>query len=260
MIGLVLAVALAGPWEQTKALRIREVEQLRPPTVEERLGLGRVVGELVRAAPSGELPEPVLAQARALGLQLTREEDVLLIGGPHGWGLVALRLGPASSLVFQAPHPWYDLGTGELTGKLFAESSARAAVFATTHRRLAARTDVAHEATGGFQVLTLALADALEGPSFVQIHGFGDGHTGAEVVLGGWGAGSLAEPLAASGLLVTDGKAVPTLAGQTNLQVRALAGQAPVAHLELSRDLRKRLREDVAERARVLDVLERWAR
>lgn len=255
-----MTAALAGPWEQTKAHRVRELEQARPPSVEERVALGDLVRDLVQAAPRAVLPPSLADRAAALGLELVVDADRATLVGTRGWGLVVVRLGAAVPVVLQAPHPWYDLGTGELTGQLFAESHARAAVFATTHRRLGPRTDVAHEAEGGFQILTLALAEAIQDPVVVQIHGFGEGHTGADVVVGGWGARSLTGPLAATGWVVADGVAVPTLAGRTNLQVRALTGRVPVVHLELSRELRGRLREDAGARAHLWTVLEHAAR
>ncbi|MCB9668713.1 MAG: hypothetical protein H6736_06770 [Alphaproteobacteria bacterium] len=257
LLGLALATT---PWERTGELRVRDADALVVPDVTQRAELGALVRDLVRAAPSGAVPAGLPERASALGLSLDVSDGIALLGSNAGWGLLAVRLGPASPWVVQAPHPWFDLGTGELTGLLFAESDARAALFATTHRKLADTTDAAHQAEGGFQTLTLALVDALEDPVLVQIHGFGGGHTGADVVVGGWGAASLTEGLTTLGWVAADGKAVPSLAGSTNLQVRALAGRAPVAHLELNKATRTALRDDPALRARLWAVLKAWAR
>lgn len=259
MIFWTLAWAVT-PWEHVEEVRVQDPIAVVPPTASERAALTTLVESLVRAAPRGTFGDKLPAQAHALGLELVVEDDVAVLRDRRGWGLLALRLGPARPWVFEAPHPWFDLGTGRLVDQLFRETDARAAVFATVHRRLTDHTDAAHEPEGGFQTLTLAVAEALEEPVVVQIHGFGAGRTGADVVVGGWGARTLAEVLASDlQWIATDGRAVPSLAGQTNVQVRALAGRAPVAHLELARHIRKALREDPARRQQLWKALQRWA-
>jgi hypothetical protein len=249
-----------SPWEATEAVRVRTLDGIAPATIEDRLALDGLVADLVRAAPTGKVPPALATRATALGCSLRVEDGIAVLSGRPGWVLVAVRLGPATPWVLEAPHPWFDLGTGELTDRLFRESDVRAAVFATVHRHLGPETDAAHAVDGTFHTVTLAIVEALEAPLVVQVHGFGKGHTDAAVVVGGWGADRLALALSAAGWPAVDGTVVPALGGRTNVTVRALTGRAPVAHLELSRPTRKRLRASAEERARLWTVLRSWAR
>lgn len=249
-----------SPWEAVKAVRVREVSDLHAATVEQRLALDALTQAVVRAAPGGELPEPLFAEATALGCSLRVDGKLAVLSGRPGWALVVVRLGEATPWVVQAPHPWYDLGTGDLTEKLFLESEARAAVFATSHRALGPGTDAAHAVEGTFHTVTLALVESMEEPVVVQIHGFGSGHTNADAVVGGWGADALATSLTLAGWVAVDGAVVPALGGRTNVTVRALAGRAPVAHLELSKARRKALRREAADRLVLWTALHSWAR
>lgn len=249
-----------SPWEAVKTVRVREIGEVHPATVEQRLALDTLIQAVVRAAPSGGLSEALVAEASALGCSLRVDGQLAVLSGRPGWALLVVRLGNASPWILEAPHPWYDLGTGDLTEKLFLESDARAAVFATTHRALGPETDAAHAVEGTFHTVTLALVESMEEPVVVQIHGFGPGHTDADAVVGGWGADALANSLVAAGWGAVDGSVVPALGGRTNVTVRALTGRAPVAHLELSKARRKALRREPADRAVLWTALHSWAR
>lgn len=249
-----------SPWEAVKAVRVREAGELHPANVEQRLALDALVQSIVRAAPGGAVPESLFADATALGCSLRVEGQLAMLSGRPGWALLVVRLGDATPWILEAPHPWYDLGTGDLTEKLFLESSARAVVFSTVHRALGPDTDAAHAVEGTFHTVTLALVESMEEPLVVQLHGFGAGHTDADAVVGGWGSDTLATSLTAAGWVAVDGTVVPALGGRTNVTVRALTGRAPVAHLELSKARRKALRREATERALLWTALNSWAR
>ncbi len=254
-----LGIALAGPWTEAERWRVRDPSARVRLSVEQRAALAALAEDLVRWAPSGTVPASLERRATAQGLSLRVDDGIATLGGPGGWGLLAVRLGPARPWLLQAPHPWYDLGTGALTERLFYQSDARAALFATAHRKLTSTADAAHDPNGGFQALTLGVTTAMARPVVVQVHGFGEGHTGADLVVGGWGADALVDALAPTGWIVARGADVPTLAGRTNRQVRALKGRVPVAHLEIARPLREALRDDPALSQRLVDALARWA-
>lgn len=163
----------------------------RSPTVLER----DVVREAARAlaADEGRCSEPVVRQQRelveAVGLRLDRFTTdgvtlVLLREGAEsfGAGILAYRCGPAKDLVWQAPHPFFDLKTGNITLRLFEESGARVGMWATYHRFRAidgeVRVDSVHPADVSaepgslFQAMTAGLAAGDQKLRFVQVHGF----------------------------------------------------------------------------------------
>ena len=180
------------------------------------------------------------------------------VRGSTRFGVGAL---PAE-MVLQAPHPFYDLGTGALVAKIFDEYPVRVACFATANRKRPGN-DVAHVASTRFQSATQGIVDALAAPVLVQLHGFGSRTTSHDAVLS---SGPLpvksgvvvrrAKRMASQlGWQVATGADVPQLAGRTNLQARLLRGPARFVHVELSRDARKQLMERPPQLNAFVDVL-----
>ena len=90
---------------------------------------------LLQAAEGSEIPARLREQATGLGLHIRIEEDrVLVWGRENSVGLYVIRLGPALPAILQAPHSFYDLGSGKLTSALFEAGTWRAAYFNSGHR------------------------------------------------------------------------------------------------------------------------------
>ncbi len=260
-------------WDRAKQLRAEDVVL---PSQERRLALGRLVVDLLRAAPSGRLPPTLPSRAEALGLRLEQQGDVVLLGeaGPpyRGEGLVAVRLGPvAAEVVLQAPHPFYDKHTGAIVGAMLDDlatvepgAGALRAIFLATAHRHAGDADPAHAVAHPLQGLSdaadLALPDAL----VVQLHGFSEATTDADAVVSAGSARSGGRLEERARLLLREVPGlddlrgpddVPDLAATTNVQGRMLADRTRFLHLELDLDVREALRRDPAVRARLLAVL-----
>lgn len=262
MRGLLILLLLAASWPLVQERQVR----LDPPTPGLSAQLARVelARELARAAPSGALSATFDEHARALGLSLQRDGDVVALLEPKepwlGQGVLLLRLGPLpQELVLQAPHPTSDLKTGELTSQLFDTGRVRAAMFATTHRD--SGEDAAHDVESPLQQLTQGLAEGLPNPLFVQIHGFSASTSSADVVVAvGRGlsdADCFARQVGAA-LLVTDvrtGAQEPLLAATKNAQSLLLRGVARFLHIELSKDLRDSLVAEPTRRDLLLGTL-----
>lgn len=259
----------ASTWERVASVRAGEGFAL--PDVQQRAALAELVADLATAAPRGELPARLGPRATELGLQLSIQEDRVWLHedpeAPTGLGLLALRLGPLpSEVVLQAPHPFYDLGTGEIVATMFDEGGVRAAVIATVHRKAAPASDMSHSPTSGFQALTLALGDALVEPVVVQLHGFSDQTSASDVVLSEgssrwWRLEEVGLRLSTA-LSVQDlrlGTEVPELAARYNVQGLALADRSRFLHIELDRALRDQLRESDTLRASLRGALQEVA-
>jgi hypothetical protein len=267
----VLMARAQSTWAVVEALRTgREAER---PDLALRVGYSDLVAELATAAAGGGLPPGAPARAEALGLVLRVEDRVVRLsepmGGQRGLGLLVLSVGPvAAEVVLQAPHPWADLDTGEITASLFDRGGVRALWVATSARGEgeAGNRDPAHDAEGMLQAATDALCRALLDPLVVQVHGYADESSDSEAVISGglarWSPESLEALRArlASGLgvdpaRVRTGAEEPALAARSNAQGALLADRARFLHLELSRSARRRLVAEAAQREALLEVL-----
>jgi hypothetical protein len=172
----------------------------QPTTLEERETFARLVPALLREAerarPGARPPSALVADAARVGFLLEARAQgaetfwVLreLPALHRGAGAYAFRTGPATSDVVQAPHEYYDLGTGPLAAELFAcaPEGRRPRAFATNtahrYRGLPGEkegegehpADVAHNPDHLFQVVTDALARTYPGVRVVQLHGFAE--------------------------------------------------------------------------------------
>ncbi len=260
---LLLAILISAPaaagslWtEAEKARRDGVVVDLEPSA---RLDAQSLFMELMAIAPSGQVPPDLRTRAKELGLHLRVEEDRVLLWGadaiPHGF--FAIRLGPASPVILEAPHAFFDLETGRLLSDWFDEGWARAAFFNQGHRFGGPgkepepdSPDVAHRPASFFQAATLGAARGLRTPLVVQVHGFKDRDNEAAVV----SAGSALQPHrienafveALSPILRPQGLVLPAeealdLAGRKNVQGKGLSSHARFVHLELSHTVRTTL-------------------
>lgn len=194
----------------------------------------------------------------------------------RGAGAYVFRVAPREdgpAILLEAPHNFYDLGTGRLAAELFFASPPGArprALFTNTiHRYQLAPgnrkrrdhnpADVAHNSQHAFSIATEAFAIAAGPARVIQLHGFGSrtdddgGEIGdvAMVVSSGQSSGSspLTGALASAlgGVFGADVKRFPEdvrfLGATTNAQGRMLRRLDDTAfvHIEMSADLRKRL-------------------
>ena len=113
--------------------------------------------------------------------QLGWEFETFRIGNAHvaairepsrrlqGRGLYVFRIQSDSNTVLQAPHRFYDTGTGLLTRKLFEEHNVLAAMWNTVHR---SQVDLAHYEDHYINAMTRALIRLREPIVVAQLHGF----------------------------------------------------------------------------------------
>lgn len=267
MFVFVIDLGWAGTWDLVRARKADSAPTL--PTAAERRGYTSLVRDLARAAPSGVVPDALGGRAAALGLDLVRDDGVAWLvettGHVRGVGVVGFRLGPLlEDLVVQAPHPFTDKHTGAIVAAMFDAGELRAACVATVRRDSGPDADPAHTPTGWLQAATDGLADALDDPLFVQLHGFAASTADADAVVSSGRArppresiGAVAEQVGI-GLGATDvrtGYDIPALAARRNAQGRLLAGRARFLHVELSARMREGLKEDASRRAALADTL-----
>jgi hypothetical protein len=262
----------AGTWDVVEDHR--SDTRFVPPGPAERLAWSALAADLARVAPSGHEPADLDARASALGFEVVRAPGTVALVDRkdtlRGAGLVAVRLGPLDAeVVLQAPHPFFDLGTGRIASASFDEGGIRAVVVATANRAVAPDADPAHAPAGWFQAATDGLARGLSDPLFVQIHGFGEHTTDACAVVSEGSSRLSPEELQrasrviASGLgchAVVTGDAVPDLAARTNVQSQLLSDRAAFLHVELAREPRDELVADAAARALLTGALVRLAK
>jgi hypothetical protein len=245
----------------------KETFKFTPPSPERLRAVESLAAALLAAAPAPEPPAPLLERAAAAGLELLAARDAagaLWVlrepeGKPAGGGLYAFRPGGVP-LCVQAPHSFFDTGTGALALDLFARMGAACFAVNTVHRYAPAAVgggapaDVAHAPATLFQAVSKA---ALHGPhhAVVQLHGFGkrdDLPAEAAAVVSDGSAhpapGSaadrlrraLARTLGAKVLLF--GEDADVLGATTNTQAReARRAGARFLHIEMREDVRRKL-------------------
>jgi hypothetical protein len=280
------------------------------PTAEEAGAFSGIAEEIARAAmgpgpatatagllglPAGFAPVAAWnAAAQRLGFEVVvardRETFALireLDGIRRGGGVYVVRPGPwraageARPVVFQAPHSFYDAGSGAIARELFERTGAIALALNTAHRYggkpappkgTPTPADCAHAEATYFQAFTTGTSRALPRAVYIQIHGFApEGHPDlrtVEIVASKGDASGVADPLfdalvarlravlGASAVAVY-GREARTLGATENVQGRFLNAYSDdlFYHLELSRNLRARFEVDAALRARIVDAL-----
>ena len=229
-------------------------------------------------------PTPELAAAwRSLGWQ--RRALVLAgvdcrvlyeaAGRREGRGFYLFCPGAAGRAALQAPHAFKDLHTGRIALALARQARFRVVAWNTVPRfstdaRGRHDADLAHLPESYFTALTRALAAHADIGPLIQLHGFaraarkGSGRQ-AHIILsnGTRRPGPRVLELAARlrRALGVDTRVYPLdireLGALTNREAQVLraAGRDDFVHIELSAELRKRLRDDAAARTRFADAL-----
>jgi hypothetical protein len=241
----------------------------------------RLVQVLVRALGPGRPPAALIKQARAAGFDLTVASDsrgpVWTLHEPAGvragGGLYAFRpRRQAHPVCIQAPHTFFDQGTGDIALGLFARLPADCLFVNTVHRYSEAAkdsaatdehpADVAHAAATWFAAATEGALDAAAF-TLVQVHGFGAGpearalHDVAAIVADGQKTRAADAPAVrlraalaprlGAGKVRLFGVDADVLGATTNVQGKAARKAGAIfLHVEMSADLRRSLGADVA--------------
>lgn len=284
-----LRLALGGLALSACAFAAQAVSPLEARLAEAIRGGGYVAAdadELARAErlfgrlAAGTAPAALADEVRELGLAIIEDGPLVIVSerddARRGRGLYVFRR-DARPDVLQVPHGFTDEMTRDIGLALFAEGSFSAAAWNTVPRRYerdgtTVDADLAHLAPTWFNAFVRATARAWPQGRSVQIHGF-------EADRRKSGAG------AAAALILADGTATPAealrrqrdclaaglgqtvalypddvreLGGTTNAQGQVLRGlgYTGFVHVEISRPLRRSLRDDAARRAILLSCLQ----
>ncbi|HEY3449393.1 MAG TPA: hypothetical protein VGK67_23770 [Myxococcales bacterium] len=147
----------------------------RPPEAAQLERARQLFAALARALAPGPPPAELVTKAKAAGFELLAGQDAggeiwivrELEGHRAGAGFYALRA-KGLPVCIQAPHTFFDEGTGDLALATFAALHASCLCTNTVHRRAL---DVAHAEQSVFLAATEALLEACKWP-LVQLHGF----------------------------------------------------------------------------------------
>jgi hypothetical protein len=176
------APALSALYRQARRYD-RATFRFSPPSEVRRRAVEDAVSELAEAAVNGSCERQRQAAADT-GMELTAARDA---AGPlwvlrepdgrrEGAGLYAFRPGGVPVCI-QAPHTFFDAGTGELALAVFARLRAACLAVNTVHRRTPAASgqgepaDVAHASATLFHAVSRAILLRARWP-LVQLHGF----------------------------------------------------------------------------------------
>lgn len=272
-----------------------------PTTSQEHEALAKLIPSLLDGSRSAKVPDPKLWQgeAAAAGFEIqvwkvnteTYWALVEAVGKSRGAGAYFFRVGPREdgpTILLQAPHNLYDMGTGKLAADLFFNPPPgfrpRAMFTNTIHRyqmapgdkrkRRSNPADIAHNPEHGFTVATEAFAIAAGGARVIQLHGFGarsddddEGDVSAVTMVVSAGDDAGSTPLsgaiadAMTGAFGDGVKRFPEdvkfLGATTNVQGRALRKieNSEFIHVEMSADFRKKLAADATSRQKLGSIL-----
>lgn len=272
---MILALAMAVTLAQTPLSDVYLEARRHPaqarfvrPSQERREQMKKLAAELAAAVGSGKLAAGAQARAEAAGLELVAARDaageVWVLREPagrrEGAGLYVFRPKGAPICV-QAPHIFFDEGTGEIALAVATQLKAACVFFNTLHRNTASdagdgAADVAHAESSLFLSATEGLLQAVRWP-IVQLHGFGRETLppGTLAVVsegskappkGGPGARmrSALEAALGQGTVRQFGVDAKELGATSNVEgERARRAGAPFLHIEMSASLRSRLKE-----------------
>lgn len=199
----------------------------------------------------------------------------------RGAGAYVVRVAPRAparlEVVLQAPHAYYDTGTGDIAARLFFQEGAtpRALFTNTVHRywdadgtrspRDDSPADVCHRTDHVFQYATDAAARILGDIAVIQLHGFADGPGRPDAVISA-GDASGSTPLVRAVVRALGDQLGQTarfpedtaeLGGTTNAQGRMLRTypRAHFVHIEMSKSTRRRMRSSADELDRLARAL-----
>jgi hypothetical protein len=157
-----------------------------PPSEEACKRTRALVAHLVHVLGPGAPPAALVAEAKTAGFVLESAYDAAgelwVLHEPDGQragaGLFVFRAG-GSPLAVEAPHTFFDEGTGDVAQALFARLRAGAMFCNTVHRYSPSAgggehpADVAHAERTLFAAANQGLLDTVRW-AIVQVHGFGD--------------------------------------------------------------------------------------
>ncbi len=240
-----------------------------PPDAARLARLRALAADIVRALGPGSPPPALRDRAAADGLDLALARDAAgdvwvlreSAGRREGTGLYAFRPEGAPICV-QAPHTFFDEGTGPIALAVFADVKGACLFVNTVHRHAPSSggeflADVAHADRTAFRAVTQGMLESARW-SIVQLHGFGErddvGRDVAAVVSDGGSARCKGSPAArlrhalarrlAPGRVLLHGVDTRALGGTTNIigaDTRRAGGL--FLHIELSAAARRRLRD-----------------
>lgn len=264
---------------------------LVPMPEAEREHLSSLVAALTAAARQGHGDLAALAEEAAI---IDFRLEVWRVHGRVFWALVeqddhrrgggayVVRPGPHQDarpeILLQAPHAFFDRGTGDIAAALFFGPAGRGrarALFANTAYRYPelgsipeegehSPADLAHITEHAFHLATERLAQDIGALVVIQLHGFAERPARPTFILssGRDQAAPLLLELAQALADIFDGvhrypQDIDELGATTNVQGRMLA-QYPLAHflhIEISAQTRRRLRDSPALLARFADAV-----
>lgn len=267
----------------------------------EHEAIAKLVPRLLEGARAATPPDPRAWQAEAAAAAL--QIEVWKVAGQTYWALLepsdrvrgagayVFRVAPAeagATILLEAPHNFYDMGTGRIAAEMFFDpppgARPRALFTNTIHRYQLAPgnkkkrrhnpADVAHNPTHAFSIATEAFASAAGGARVIQLHGFGsrtdddeEGEVGSVLMVVSAGDDAGSSPLTAAlapalvGEYGSEVKRFPEdarfLGATTNAQGRLLRNisGSEFVHIEMSSDFRKKLQESAAVRRRMAAIL-----
>ncbi len=262
--------------------------EFAPMTADELLQLRELTVQLWRGI-SADQRITVASAAAALGMQLSYlmvdQTKLWLLRdnptAPQGSGCYVFRdePPPPGAILLQAPHVYFDVGTGYIAAALFMASASASRVHAvignTAHRYIQANgskqrqqqnlADAAHNAEHPMAHVSAALSAAYS-LTIVQLHGFDPGNHELDQIDAVVSAGVepapdaariTADTLRALGLRVAlfpDDTAA--LGATTNVQgVNARAHQREFVHIELATNVRERMRKNRDQAQALASVL-----
>lgn len=277
-----------------------------PTSAIEHQAIGHLIPELLEAASAAQPPgaaalNAMRDEASAAGFRVEvwtigQDRCIALLeanGKSRGAGAYIFRIAPKSGepeVLLEAPHNYYDVGSGRLAAELFFLPRhgvrPRALFTNTIHRYQLAPgnkgkrkdnpADVAHNPEHAFSIATQAFAVAAGDARVIQLHGFGqrvedgDNDDGdvqaiAMVVSAGDAAGSSPWTTAiASALVPVFGSGVKrypeqthVLGATTNVQAQLLRnlGGDRFVHVEMSAETRDQLKRDAGLREKLAVAL-----
>lgn len=159
----VSASDLKNIWKEKRSDQYQAYDELRLKQLES------VFEKLFTEPLSHELKQ----QLADLKLSAYESGDFLVVSesrAPYsGHGVYIIRKKSASSILLQAPHSLYDLGTGSIAIKLMYENNIKALAINTTHRR---NGDMAHKSNTAFSLFSRVFAQNHQQARVIQLHGF----------------------------------------------------------------------------------------
>lgn len=274
-----------------------------PTSAAEHQVIAQLVPELLKHASAAQLPAAaalaeINQRANVVGFRVETwtigEVRCLALlearGQSRGAGAYLFRIAPQRDepvILLQAPHSFYDVGTGRLAAELFFAAKPgvrpRALFTNTIHRYQLAPgdkfkrpinpADVAHNREHAFSIATQAFIVAAGSAQVIQLHGFGkrdddnddDSQAIAMVVSAGIPAKSSPWSAAIADALVEAfgpgvkrfPEQVRVLGATTNVQGQLVRNRNPngFVHIEMSGELRGQLARDAAARAKLAAAL-----